>query len=75
MLNPTPPTPKVALVTGAFSGIGLASAVRLAQAGWTVYGTGRNLAKGENLLVLGRLSLAPANAGNLVVRIAPEDES
>src|SRR5262245_26552090 len=50
MVHPDVPYAKVALLTGAFSGIGLASSVRLAQAGWTVYGAGRNLAKGENLV-------------------------
>jgi NAD(P)-dependent dehydrogenase (short-subunit alcohol dehydrogenase family) len=39
----------VALVTGAFGGIGQACALRLAKAGWIVYGSGRTLAKGEAL--------------------------
>ena len=37
------------LVTGASSGIGLASAVRLARAGWHVYGGVRNAADGDAL--------------------------
>ncbi len=41
---------RVALVTGAFSGIGLAVSLRLAQEGWTVYGAGRNLAKSSDLV-------------------------
>ncbi|HEY9533051.1 MAG TPA: SDR family oxidoreductase [Mucilaginibacter sp.] len=40
---------KVILVTGASSGIGLASATALHEAGHTVYGTTRNLAKKVNV--------------------------
>ena len=40
---------KVVLVTGANSGIGRSTAVRMAEKGWTVYGTMRDLAKGEKL--------------------------
>ncbi len=40
---------QVVLVTGANSGIGRSTAVRMAQKGWTVYGTMRDLAKGEKL--------------------------
>jgi NADP-dependent 3-hydroxy acid dehydrogenase YdfG len=39
----------VALVAGAFGGIGQACALRLAKAGWIVYGSGRRLSKGEAL--------------------------
>jgi NAD(P)-dependent dehydrogenase (short-subunit alcohol dehydrogenase family) len=41
---------KTALVTGAFSGIGLATALRLAQDGWRVYATGRNVSKNSELI-------------------------
>src|SRR5262249_7598312 len=38
-----------ALVTGAFSGIGLATPLKLAQDGWAVYAAGRDLAKSTEL--------------------------
>ncbi len=71
MLSPTSPPARVALLTGAFSGIGLVSAVRLARAGWIVYGTGRNLAKGENLT-----SLAQAQGTSVrLLKLDVTDES
>ena len=41
---------KIALITGATSGIGEASAIRFAKAGATVIVTGRNCAKGEQVI-------------------------
>jgi len=41
---------QTALVTGAFSGIGLATALRLAQDGWVVYAASRNLSKNGELV-------------------------
>ncbi len=46
--------PGPVLVTGANSGIGLASAVRLAQRGWDVWGTVRSDAKAETLAAAAR---------------------
>ncbi|MBN3777263.1 oxidoreductase [Burkholderia sp. Ac-20345] len=40
---------KVAIVTGASSGIGTAVAKKLAERGWRVFGTARNLAKAPSL--------------------------
>lgn len=42
----------VALITGANSGIGRSAAVELAHRGWTVYGSMRDLAKGEKLAAM-----------------------
>lgn len=41
--------PRVAVITGAGSGIGAAIATRLSRAGWRIYGCGRNLAKLESV--------------------------
>jgi NAD(P)-dependent dehydrogenase (short-subunit alcohol dehydrogenase family) len=41
---------QTALVTGAFSGIGLATALRLAQDGWRVYAASRNISKNGELM-------------------------
>ena len=43
------PTAPVSVVTGANSGIGRATAVHLASAGHTVYGTVRSVAKADKL--------------------------
>ena len=42
----------VALITGANSGIGRATAIGLASRGWTVYGSMRSLDKGEKLMAM-----------------------
>jgi NAD(P)-dependent dehydrogenase (short-subunit alcohol dehydrogenase family) len=49
MSSPSTPTRRVALITGTSSGIGLATAVRLACDGWRVVATMRNLARAEQL--------------------------
>jgi len=50
MITTTTPASKVALVTGAFGGIGQATALTLAAAGWMVYAAGRDLAKSTALV-------------------------
>lgn len=52
---------RVALVTGAFSGIGQVTAISLAQTGWLVYGAGRNIAKSADLV-------ARAESAGLAIR-------
>jgi NAD(P)-dependent dehydrogenase (short-subunit alcohol dehydrogenase family) len=47
--SPPTPTRRVALITGTSSGIGLATAVRLACDGWTVVATMRNVARADQL--------------------------
>ncbi len=49
MITTTTPATPVALVTGAFGGIGQATALTLAAAGWRVYAAGRDLAKSSAL--------------------------
>jgi len=54
MSTRTPLQGSVALVTGAFGGIGQATALKLAAAGWTVYASGRDLAKSTALVAQAR---------------------
>jgi len=54
MSTRTPLQGNVALVTGAFGGIGQATALKLAAAGWTVYASGRDLAKSTPLVAQAR---------------------
>jgi NAD(P)-dependent dehydrogenase (short-subunit alcohol dehydrogenase family) len=54
MSTRTPLQGSVALVTGAFGGIGQATALKLAAAGWTVYASGRDLAKSTPLVAQAR---------------------
>lgn len=51
-------TSKAVLITGCSTGIGRATAIRLAQAGWTVYATARKLAAIEDLEAKGCKTLA-----------------
>lgn len=48
-MNPTP-APGICVVTGANSGIGRATALHLAEQGYTVFGTVRDVTKAEKLL-------------------------
>lgn len=57
MTTPTPSSPKVVLITGTSSGIGLAAAVAAAQAGWQVVATLRDTGRA------GALREAAADAG------------
>lgn len=47
--TPTMPNPKVILITGASSGIGEATAIRLVRAGYTVYGGARRVERKKSL--------------------------
>ena len=64
--------PKVVVVTGANSGIGRAAAVHLAAAGHTVYGTMRDLGKGDKLLA--KASEAGATVHTVALDVSDDDE-
>ena len=59
-------TAPVSVVTGANSGIGRATAIRLAAAGHTVYGTVRDIAKADKLL-------AAADTAGITIELAELD--
>ena len=63
--------PKVVVVTGANSGIGRAAAVHLAAAGHTVYGTMRDLGKGDKLLA--KASEAGATVHTVALDVSDDD--
>jgi NAD(P)-dependent dehydrogenase (short-subunit alcohol dehydrogenase family) len=56
----------LALITGASTGIGRASALRLAVKGWTVLAGVRDPAAGEQLVADAASTAAPGNAGSVI---------
>ncbi len=62
-MNPTRPSRRVALITGASSGIGAAAAAQLMTAGYTVYGTSR------------RAQSAPHHAHAMLIMDVTDDQS
>jgi NAD(P)-dependent dehydrogenase (short-subunit alcohol dehydrogenase family) len=65
--------PGPALVTGANSGIGLASVLLLAQRGWDVHGTVRSVAKAEELLAAAKDAKCAARVHAHVLDVSDHD--
>ncbi len=63
----TLPMSKVVLITGSSSGIGLETAIRLARAGYRVFGTMRDLSRSEALVVAALEDKLPLDAVRLDV--------